>query len=127
ISWDQYERNQMVIAENAHSKGLSSRKAGRGGQSLLTGLLRCRRCGRMLQVSYGSKRKAARRYHCRVGHLSHGTDWCISFGSLKVDRVVIEEMLTAVSRDAVEADSNAAEFTTHRIRQRVESIRLELE
>jgi len=43
--------NQMVIAENDHSKGLSRRKAGRGGQSLLTGLLRCRRCGRMLQVS----------------------------------------------------------------------------
>jgi DNA invertase Pin-like site-specific DNA recombinase len=52
ISWDQYERNQMVIAENAHSKGLTTRKAGRGGQSLLTGLLRCRRCGRMLQVFY---------------------------------------------------------------------------
>ncbi len=127
ISWDQYEHNQMVIAENAHSKSLSSRKAGRGGQSLLTGLLRCRRCGRMLQVSYGSKRKAARRYHCRVGHLSHGTDWCISFGSLKVDRVVGEEMLKAVSGDAVEAALKAAESKTQQTLQRIESMRLELE
>jgi DNA invertase Pin-like site-specific DNA recombinase len=127
ICWDQYERNQMVIAENAHSKGLSRRKAGRGGQSLLIGLLRCRRCGRMLQVSYGSKQKAARRYHCRVGHLSHGSDWCISFGGLKVDRVVGEEMLKAVSGEAVEAALKAAESKTQQAQQRIESTRLELE
>ncbi len=37
ISWDQYEHNQMVIAENAHSKSCSSRKAGRGGKSFMAG------------------------------------------------------------------------------------------
>ena len=41
ISWEDYERNQMVIAENAHSKSGFGRKAGRGGRGLLGGLLRC--------------------------------------------------------------------------------------
>jgi len=81
----------------------------------------------MLQVFYGGKRNAAPRYHCRVGHISHGTDWCISFGSLKVDRVVGEEMLKAVSGDAVEAAMKAGESKTQQALQRIESMRLELE
>ena len=30
----------------------ASRKAGRGGEALLTGLVRCGRCGRMMRVFY---------------------------------------------------------------------------
>ncbi len=52
ISWEQYERNQAMIAANAHMKSRMEPKAGRGGKALLAGLLRCRRCGRMLYVSY---------------------------------------------------------------------------
>ena len=45
ISWEQFERNQAMLAENAHMKSRMEPKAGRGGRSLLAGLLRCRRCG----------------------------------------------------------------------------------
>jgi DNA invertase Pin-like site-specific DNA recombinase len=48
ISWEQYESNQAMIAANAHMKSRMQPKAGRGGRALLSGLLRCRRCGRML-------------------------------------------------------------------------------
>ena len=43
----------MTLAENTHMKSRMSRKTGRGGRALLAGLLRCRRCGRMLHVQYG--------------------------------------------------------------------------
>lgn len=69
ISWEQFERNQAVIAENTHSKSGFNRKAGRGGVSLLAGLLRCGRCGRMLYVTYGGKRRRVGRYHCRGAHI----------------------------------------------------------
>jgi hypothetical protein len=46
ITWDQFERNQKILAENNFMRTGTGRKAGRGGQGLLTGLLRCRRCGR---------------------------------------------------------------------------------
>jgi hypothetical protein len=52
ISWEQYERNQALIAANTNMKSRMEPKAGRGGRALLTGILRCRRCGRMLHVSY---------------------------------------------------------------------------
>ncbi|MBL8293474.1 MAG: recombinase family protein [Bryobacterales bacterium] len=48
ITWEQYEQNQALLADNAHMKSRMEPKAGRGGRSLLAGLLRCRRCGRIL-------------------------------------------------------------------------------
>ena len=59
ISWEQFEQNQLVLSENAYMKPRMGRKSGRGGRSLLTGLLRCRRCGRMLNVHFsGSSSRA---------------------------------------------------------------------
>src|SRR5207247_8326699 len=64
ISWEQYERNQAMIAANANMKSRMEPKAGRGGRALLAGLLRCRRCGRMLHVEYTGRNPHQPRYHC---------------------------------------------------------------
>jgi excisionase family DNA binding protein len=109
ISWEQYERNQAMIAANAHMKSRMQPKAGRGGRALLSGLLRCRRCGRMLGVSYGGTQRAVARYHCKGAHVNHGEDWCISFGSLRTDQAVADELLRAIGGNAVEAALEAAE------------------
>lgn len=85
ISWEQYERNQGLLADNAHMKSRMEPKAGRGGRSLLAGLLRCRRCGRMLHVAYSGTRSEVPRYHCRGAQINHGEAWCISFGGLRLD------------------------------------------
>jgi hypothetical protein len=55
ISWEDFERNQQVIADNAMSKGSAVVKgAVRKGEVLLAGLLRCGHCGRKLHVHYSS-------------------------------------------------------------------------
>ena len=38
ISWEQYERNHKLMAENNYVRSAEGRKAGRGGNSLLTGV-----------------------------------------------------------------------------------------
>jgi hypothetical protein len=38
LSWDEYERNQVMIAANAHMHSGGEPKAGRGGTALLSGL-----------------------------------------------------------------------------------------
>jgi hypothetical protein len=56
ITWDEFERNLEVIANNA--TGMSSalaRGAARKGELLLSGLLRCGHCGRKLHVHYSGK------------------------------------------------------------------------
>ena len=56
ITWEEFERNQRVIADNATGKGSATVKgAVRRGELLLPGLLRCGHCGRKLHVSYSGK------------------------------------------------------------------------
>ncbi len=127
ISWEQYERNQALLAANAHMKSRMEPKAGRGGRALLTGILRCRRCGRMLHVAYTGVGHAALRYHCKGAHVNHGTEWCISFGGLRIDEAVANAVLRAIGGNAVEAALGAAEQMCQRREQQRKSLELEFE
>src|SRR5438477_2904865 len=65
ISWEQFERNQRLIADNANGKSYMGRGSIRRGEALLAGLLRCARCGRRLAVAYSGTGGATQRYVCR--------------------------------------------------------------
>ncbi len=109
ISWEQYEANQKLISENAHMQRRTDRKSARGGRALLTGLVRCGRCGRTMRVFYGSRSGHAHRYHCR-GDDSHVGGWlCIGIGGVRVDRAVAAQIVDAVSEHAIEAAIQAAD------------------
>jgi DNA invertase Pin-like site-specific DNA recombinase len=106
ISWNEFERNQRLIADNATGKGPAARGAVRRGELLLAGLLRCGHCGRKLYVGYGGK---AGRYHCQGALVNHGTARCISFGSLRVDQAVGTEVLRLLKPLGAEAAIRALE------------------
>jgi DNA invertase Pin-like site-specific DNA recombinase len=128
ISWAQYERHQALIAANSHMKSRMDRKAGRGGRALLSGLLRCRRCGRMLHIVYGGHRGEAPRYHCRGAHINHGEQKkCLSFGSLRVDDTVANEVLQVIGGDAVEAALEAADQLRRQREDRRAALALEVD
>jgi len=116
-----------MLADNAHMKSRMEPKAGRGGRSLLAGLLRCRRCGRMLHVAYSGSRSEAPRYHCRGAQVNHGEAWCISFGGLRPDRAVAGEILKAVEGNAIEAALEAAARIAEQYTQQRRVLSLELE
>ena len=125
ISWEQFERNQALLAANCNMKSRMEPKAGRGGRALLAGMLRCRRCGRMLHVGYSGREKCIR-YHCR-GAVDKGDDWCITFGGLRVDQAIAKEVLQAIEGDAVEAALEAAGRMQQQREQQRKALRLELE
>jgi hypothetical protein len=93
----------LVGALVIDSKSLYQRKSGRGGRSLLAGMIRCGHCGRMLHVTYSGTHSNVPRYHCRGAHINHGAANCISFGGFRVDRKVSEEVLAALSPSAIDA------------------------
>ena len=99
ISWEQFERNQRLLEENTHMKGTIARKAGRGGQCLLAGLLRCARCGRMLHVMYG--RRGYARYECRQANRAEAAPRCIGFSARRPDETVSAEILTVAQGSAL--------------------------
>ena len=107
ISWEEFERNQRLIADNANSKGLMARGSVRRGDALLAGLLRCGHCGRRLHVSYSGTAGYCVRYHCRGAHLNHGTERCIAFGGLRVDAAVSAELLRVLAPLGIEAALHA--------------------
>jgi hypothetical protein len=127
ISWEQYERNQAMIAANTHMKSRMQPRAGRGGKGLLAGLLRCRRCGRMLHVSYTGRRGVVLRYQCRGAQVNHGEDWCISFGGLRTDEAIANEVLRAIGGNAVGAALEAADTMGRQRQDQRKSLELELE
>jgi Recombinase zinc beta ribbon domain len=106
ISWEQVEWNQKALAENAHMKSRMGRQRGRGGPSLLVGLIRCRRCGYVLHVNYGNH---GIRYVCVSENVNQGFSKCISFGRVKVDAAVSAEILKAIQPMAIDAAVEAAE------------------
>jgi DNA invertase Pin-like site-specific DNA recombinase len=127
ISWEEFEDNQKMLAENAHMLGRTSRKSARGGRALLTGLMRCGRCGRMMRVFYGSKAKSAHHYQC-VGDMAHvGGKICIGIGGARVDRAVAARILEAVSSIAVEAAIQAEQRLTATDRDVRQALTRELE
>ncbi|HEV2986549.1 MAG TPA: hypothetical protein VGX46_19270, partial [Vicinamibacterales bacterium] len=83
VSWDEFERIQHTMAENL--RGAGRRGAATNGSALLTGLLRCRRCGRKLTVWYTGNAHNVLRYACHRGELDNGEPRCISFGGLLVE------------------------------------------
>ena len=125
ITWERFEENQGMLLENAHLKKLTSRKSGRGGRALLTGLVRCGRCGRMMQVSYGSGSDRAYRYQCRGSSQLPGL--CVGIGGVRIDRALTTRILDAVSPHAVEAALRAAEQVDRAAAERRRAVERELE
>jgi DNA invertase Pin-like site-specific DNA recombinase len=124
LTWAQFEENQTMFRENAHMQKRTERKAARGGRALLTGLVRCGHCGRMMRVFYGMRSGHAHRYQCRGDDGHVGSGLCIGIGGMRVDRALAAVILDAVSDRAVEAALLAADQAAnaaheiHQARQR---------
>jgi DNA invertase Pin-like site-specific DNA recombinase len=104
INWAQFERNQEMIKRNSQLRGGPGSAA--RGMGVVAGLLRCRRCGRKLTVSYSGDGRV-HRYACSRG-LEDGGPRCISFSGIDVDMQVGLLVRDVVRPAGVEASLRAA-------------------
>ena len=101
ISWEEYDRNQKIIAGNANMKGTMVAGSVRNGGGILVGLLRCGHCGRKLKVLHHARRDT--RYICNR-EMDHASDKkCIAFNNMRVDAAVSAEVLRAISPLGIDA------------------------
>src|SRR5882724_11573905 len=113
ITWDAFERNLRMIANNATAKSSAkARGAVRQGELLLAGLLRCGHCGRKLHVRYSGK---IGRYDCCGARTIHGTKRCISFSGMTIDAAIGKEVLGVLAPLGVDAAVKAIEAQTGEI------------
>jgi DNA invertase Pin-like site-specific DNA recombinase len=127
ISWEEYEENCAVLRENAKRYGHVSRGPVLPGGALLAGLLRCRRCGRKLQTTYGGKKGKVPRYECKSSRLMQGEEDCIAFGGFRVDQAISREVVRVVEPVATEAAFEAIENLHRDVEEKKRLLTLELE
>lgn len=124
ISWETFEINRRRLSQNAYSQRAGGTKSSRGGQALMAGLLRCRRCGRMLQVVYSGHYHKPR-YSCRSGRATSGLEPCIAFGARRPDLAIGAEILLVVEPFAVEAALMAEQDVNLQFSERRQALELE--
>ena len=109
ITLAEYEANQEKIAMNAQRFAPASRGAANRGAALLGGLIECRRCHHVMQVSYNSQGKVT--YYCQRGQRQRerGEPGCIRFAGEELERQLSEQILYAVGPAGVEAACLACE------------------
>jgi len=105
VDWDRAEAIRKMVSDNVPAAG--TRGAPKHGSALLSGILRCRRCGRKLTVQYTGSKGQIPRYACVRGRLDYGEPSCIAFGGLRVDDVVEAALLAVVEPAAIQAAQDA--------------------
>ncbi len=108
ISWDEYQNNMAMIAQNANRKRpMVTGSVGRG-EALLSGLLRCGHCGSKLMTRYQGSTGKTRVYVCR-GKGKKQSETCVSFGGTRVDESLSNSILEVLSPLGLKAALQASE------------------
>jgi hypothetical protein len=127
ISWEEYLENQRRLEANvAWGEGEGS-GAAKAGTALLSGLLRCGRCGRKLQVVYRGNGGRVPRYGCRGDRGNHGSSSCLTIGSLRMDRAVVHSVLAAIQPAGIEAAVKVSECAQAEDDEKRKALELALE
>lgn len=102
ITWDEYEQIQRKIEENRQKMSEQfTRKGGlRQGAALLTGLIRCGKCGHAMRVAYKDNRF---QYMCHKARGELGTSSCQFLSGKRIDAAVVDEFFQALSVAEVDA------------------------
>jgi DNA invertase Pin-like site-specific DNA recombinase len=103
ISWDMFLQNQQLLEAHRAMPAEAAGGAAKRGPALLSGLLRCGRCGRKLQVVYSGTTGRVPRYVCRGGRVDRGSSSCLTVGGLRVDQAVTAAVLEALQPAGVQA------------------------
>lgn len=127
ISWEEYQRIQQVLEANGAMREGQAGGAAKGGSALLSGLLRCGRCGRQMFVQYSGTTGRVPRYGCHGGRENRGSASCLSLGALRVDQAVVEEVLVAIRPLSVHASLLALEQLTNGQYEKRKALTLALE
>jgi DNA invertase Pin-like site-specific DNA recombinase len=127
LGWDAYQDNQARLRANYRAPRGDGGGAARKGAALLSGLLRCGKCGRMMQVGYSGHGGDAPRYVCGRGTQLYGTPPCQSIGGACLHRAVLGQLFQVLQPASLEATARAMANAEQRHRQQVTAFETALE
>ncbi len=108
ITWENYESNTARLRGNWRRPRELTGGAVREGRALLQGLLRCGRCGRIMQTGYSGTKGNCPRYVCaRAKQLYAGEHVCQSIGGIRLENKILDEMFAVLAPAALTATAQA--------------------
>jgi DNA invertase Pin-like site-specific DNA recombinase len=117
ITWDEYQRNQRALRENAQARGRDRRQGPPGeGPALLQGLVLCGLCGQRMTVRY-HLRKAGRvpDYVCQKEGIEHAERICQCIAGSDIDAAIGALLLETLTPMTLEV----AMAVQHELQQRL--------
>lgn len=126
IGFDEYKQIRKTMEKNNFLKNGVTPGAPREGSSVLTGLLRCRQCGKKMSVGYGGTPRMIR-YRCPGTSLKKGTMSCLSLGGKGIEEAISKEILRVVEPGAIEAAETAQKELLTKHTDILDALYLELE
>ena len=104
ITWDQYEQNLKILADNACAHGADRRKSPpREGPALLQGLTMCGVCGDRMTVRYYNRQgRQVPAYVCQRDRIEHAEKVCQHIPGAGIDDAIGELLLDTVTPAALE-------------------------
>jgi hypothetical protein len=126
IKWEEFERNQNQLRNNTAAEADHRGGAVKAGAALLSGLMRCGCCGRMMYVRYRGLRHQFAYYDC-MGAAQDGRRGCLSVGARNVDGVVSQALLSALRPTALQAAFEAFEQGTQQDSRKLKALELGLQ
>jgi DNA invertase Pin-like site-specific DNA recombinase len=105
ISLDTYDASIARLAANSPRPAGGAGGAAREGAAWLQGLLRCGRCGRLMQVNYHSSGSPA--YRCGRANQMYGARTCQWIGGRRLHETVLDELLAVLAPASLAATVQA--------------------
>jgi DNA invertase Pin-like site-specific DNA recombinase len=128
ITWQAYEANTARLRANWRPPRGHGGGAPREGRALLQGLLRCGRCGRIMQTGYAGATGNSPRYVCaRAKQLYGGEHTCQSIGGIRLEQAVLAELFTVLEPASLQATAKALAEAEDHYRQRLAAFELAVE
>jgi len=127
ITWEKYEANTTRLRANWRPPRGHGGGAPREGTALLQGLLRCGRCGRIMQTGYSGPKGNSPRYVCARARQLYGTERCCSIGGGRLEKTVLAELFTVLEPASLEATAKALAEAEEHHRQRLAAFTLAVE
>ena len=128
ITWERFEQIQDQLRANWRPPRGHGGGAVREGTALLQGLIRCGRCGRMMQTAYSGAKGNCPRYACaRAAQLYGNPRHCQSLGGRRLEQRVLDEVFAVLEPAALAATAKALNDADALHRQRLGVFELAVE
>jgi len=99
ISWEHYLATQQRLQDNQNRYQADRHGAPRQGQALLQGIVRCGRCGALMQLRYSGPEGQYPVYRCAVARHEYNRPGCQEVRALALDAEIERHLFAALAPD----------------------------